>query len=900
MKKILYLVLVAVLAAAVPAWGQTNRTLGDIPTGWKVQAGSVNFTADENNHEVQIPADSTVTLTPMYPAKVKSVKLKDVPPTGAIKGEFTVNAGGKKVWFSQGNLQAVCSSADNDASTQETWTWRFAANQWEYIGSAAANNSINGNGSVSPAGTVDLFGWVGTSSSYDNYGIWNNTTANSYGNTKNESLKHDWGHNAIANGGNSADMWRTLTREEWGYMLSTRSGATVNETNEVRFAKATIRTDETAVKGLLLFPDGATFDAREASWGVLNDGYNNYTTTCTAAQWTALEAKGCVFLPAAGNRTGATVSNESSTGAYWTATGSNQSGYYTWAHMVYFNPNTWSTSSSYKEKSYGLSVRLVKVVPHAVDLSTLTGDYEAQDGDILINTLAGNYKITIADRATVTLRNATINGTNNNSYQWAGITCLGDATIVLEGTNTVTGFHHYYPGIQVAHNGTGSGDEYTLTIKGDGSLTASSNYSGDFCAAGIGAGYNHACGNILIESGTIVAESVYHGAGIGGATYASCGTITITGGTVTATGGQYGAGIGSGSATTSNPSEFCAAITITGGTVTAIGGEHGAGIGSGYKGKCQSISITGGTVIATGYGGGAGVGSGKDGSCSTITIADGVTQVTATKGANAPYSIGAGGGSSASCGTVTIGGTEYYNGTNYENEGATYLAQSPLGYPAKVAAAATAGDLGKVIGANGCIYDDAAAATAAGTTALALICYVGSDASNAPYNHGLALALTDANDGNYAMWCSHLSEQSEICLTTQYNNETAAKTDMAGIGNTLYLNYHAPTGHTHTAASAVINYNGGTHPTGTSAWFLPSAGQWEKMINACKNVLGTNNNYTDLRDGFSTRGGTNLKSNNYWSSTEGSAGFAWEFYFLYGHWTGPNKGSAYVRACLAF
>lgn len=893
--------LVAVLAmSAGTVWGQTNRTLGDIPDGWTVQANGSSVTVTDGT--ATIPSGYTVTLTPMYPAKVKSVKLKD---EGLLNGKFTINAGGTQVYFSQGNLQAVCSSADNDASTQETWTWQFATNQWDYVGYSIANTSINGNGSVFTTGTVDLFGWVGTSSSYDNYGIHNNTTASDYGNTSNESLKHDWGHNAIANGGNSADMWRTLTRDEWWYMLNTRSGATVNGTDNVRFAKATIRTDETEVKGVILFPDGTSFEASEASWNDLNNGYNNYTTTCTAAQWTALEAKGCVFLPAASIRTGATVSNESSTGAYWTATGSNQSGYYTWAHMVYFTPNTWSTSSSYKEKSYGLSVRLVKVVPHAVDLSTLTGDYEAQDGDILINTLAGNYKITIADRATVTLRNATINGTNNNSYQWAGITCLGDATIVLEGTNTVKGFHHYYPGIQAAHNGTGSGDEYTLTIKGDGSLTASSNsYYGDFCAAGIGAGNNNACGNILIESGTIAAESgLYHGAGIGGAKDASCGTITITGGTVTATGGQYGAGIGSGSATTSNPSEFCAAITITGGTVTANGGENGAGIGSGYRGKCQSISITGGTVIVTGYGDGAGIGSGKDGSCSTITIADGVTQVTATKGSTATNSIGKGAGT-ASCGTVTIGGTVYYNGTNYENEGATYLAQSPLGYPAKVAAAATAGDLGKVIGANGCIYDDAAAATAAGTTALALICYVGSDASNAPYNHGLALALMDANDGNYTTWCSQSSTPLSTCLTTQYNDETAAKTDMAGRDNTLYLNYHAPTGHTHTAASAASDY-AVSLPTGTSAWFLPSAGQWEKMINACKNVLGTNNSYVDLRDGFSTRGGTNLKSNYYWSSTEANNQRAWLYKFgdnySPGEWDGHFKDeSYYVRSVIAF
>lgn len=278
-------------------------------------------------------------------------------PEGALPGKFTINAGGNKVRFSKGNLQAVFASAGSSR------TWKFATNQWDYIGSAAANTSINGSGSVSVAGTVDLFGWVGTSSSsYNNYGIWNNTTANDYGNTKNESLKNDWGHNAITNGGNTADMWRTLTREEWGYMLSTRSGATVNGSNNVRFAKATIRTDATGVKGLLLFPDGATFDASEASWGKLNDGYEKYTTTCTAAQWTALEAKGCVFLPAAGNRTGTTVSDAGNAGAYWSATGSDSNASY--SNRVSFGQTSWSNpqNGAQQQKTYGHSVRLVRTV----------------------------------------------------------------------------------------------------------------------------------------------------------------------------------------------------------------------------------------------------------------------------------------------------------------------------------------------------------------------------------------------------------------------------------------------------------------------------------------------------------------------------------------------------------
>lgn len=274
---------------------------------------------------------------------------------GALPGKFTISNDGGQVFFSKGNLQAVFASAGSSR------TWQFATNQWDYIGSAAANTSINDSGSVSVAGTVDLFGWVGTSSDNNNYGIWNNTTANDYGNTKNESLKNDWGHNAITNGGNTADMWRTLTREEWGYMLSTRSGATVKGSNNVRFAKATIRTDATGVKGLLLFPDGVTFDASEASWGVLDDGYVNYTTTCTAAQWTALEAKGCVFLPAAGNRTGTTVSDAGNAGAYWTATGSDSNAY---SYRVSFGQTSWGNPQFYsqQQKTYGHSVRLVRDV----------------------------------------------------------------------------------------------------------------------------------------------------------------------------------------------------------------------------------------------------------------------------------------------------------------------------------------------------------------------------------------------------------------------------------------------------------------------------------------------------------------------------------------------------------
>ena len=227
-----------------------------------------------------------------------------------------------------------------------------------------------------------------------------------------------------------------------------------------------------------------------------------------------------------------------------------------------------------------------------LDLATVTEDITIEDGYTVTGKLAGNYKVSIADGATVTLDGITINGTTGKSYNWAGITCVGDATIILKDgtTNTVKGFNSEYSGIFVPK-------DKTLTIKGETEGT-----------------------------GKLIANSNGHGAGIGGgdgisSTAKNCGNIVIQGGVITATGGSNSAGIGSGGYGS------CGDITISGGTVTATGGEMSAAIGSGYGSA----------------------------SCGKITITDGVTSVTATKGSYSPNSIGAGDYGST-CGTVTIGG----------------------------------------------------------------------------------------------------------------------------------------------------------------------------------------------------------------------------------------------------
>lgn len=185
-------------------------------------------------------------------------------------------------------------------------------------------------------------------------------------------------------------------------------------------------------------------------------------------------------------------------------------------------------------------------------------------------------KISIADGATVILHNVNINGSGTwTSGNYAGITCEGDATIILSGTNTVKGFYEDYPGIYVPEN-------KTVTIQGTGSLTASSNG----WAAGIGGG-----------NGT-------------------CGNITITGGNITATGGNGRAGIGGGT-------EACGNITITGGTITATGGNAAAGIGGSNTGNCGNITITSGVTRVTATKGNIApnsIGAGAFGTCGTVTI----------------------------------------------------------------------------------------------------------------------------------------------------------------------------------------------------------------------------------------------------------------------------------------
>ena len=310
-----------------------------------------------------------------------------------------------------------------------------------------------------------------------------------------------------------------------------------------------------------------------------------------------------------------------------------------------------------KGKFYKSTAKMTKCT-QIVNLSSLTADYVAQDGDLLTGALANNVKISIADNATVILHNVDINvNESGNRRKWnadndgdvnhqhAGIICNGSATIVLSGKNRVYESASDYAGIQIGGNGT------TLTIKGDGELKAGVDNN---IGAGLGCSNAQSGGNIKIEGGTIYVSAA------------------------------LGAGIGSASG--NNGASSCGNITISGGTIYAKSND-GAGIGCGVNSQCGDINITGGTIIvepnnisSANTGSGIGSGDGSFSQCCNITITSGVTKVYVKKGSRAIDCIGKG-ETSGSCGAIRIGGIEYWNGGEYENEAAkAYLQAAELLY----------------------------------------------------------------------------------------------------------------------------------------------------------------------------------------------------------------------------
>lgn len=274
----------------------------------------------------------------------------DCPPSTATAtvtltrrtGQFTVNASGDMVSFSPGNLQYQAS----------TNTWRFAPQQYSYVGNAAGNTAPTS----TQSGWIDLFGWATSGWNNGNrnaYQPWSVSQTNSdYGvtatKTSSETLtgsyaNGDWG---VYNAAQLGSGWRTLTYAEWAYLVDTRS-----TTSGIRYAKATV----TGIQGLIILPDDwSTSYYSLSSTNTANAAYN--TNTISADDWrTSLEAYGAVFLPCAGYRDATTVGNAGSSGYYWSSTAIYDGGTY---DLRIASDNV--QAAHWDGRSKGYSVRLVQ------------------------------------------------------------------------------------------------------------------------------------------------------------------------------------------------------------------------------------------------------------------------------------------------------------------------------------------------------------------------------------------------------------------------------------------------------------------------------------------------------------------------------------------------------------
>ena len=288
---------------------------------------------------------------------------------------FSVSAT-KRVIFAPGNLQATYDA------TGQTWSWGFAAHQYDRIGNGGNKlittttiESSEPYARLSADGTVDLFG-RSTDKTY--YGIATSTNVSDYNGTF-----VDWGGLDIRKNTTPpytyypTNYWHTLSEAEWQYLIGEgtyrHTGGTIQwtegSTTHVILNALCTKATVNGIHGLIIFPDyysgnmplGVAWDENSISPGsMVHSGTTGWASTATSAGWATLEAEGCVFLPIEGFRLGA---YEDQGQVYYNVLANTGSGYYMSSNSVTnvlrfsnegFDPNQGLGGYSYA----GRSVRL--------------------------------------------------------------------------------------------------------------------------------------------------------------------------------------------------------------------------------------------------------------------------------------------------------------------------------------------------------------------------------------------------------------------------------------------------------------------------------------------------------------------------------------------------------------
>ena len=304
---------------------------------YRVEASSLTSTEWERSHKYTYTVNfemSRITLAPTVKLWVEE-HIDRMNSIDLIEGVFSVSSS-DKVLFSKGNLQyRPCDS-----------TWRFAENQYDYVGGDVPAEY----GTVPPGGflpTTIHIGSVGTSSNnphaigsaitmsdaerknYDgwidlfgfgasgfnpgipgrHYQPWETATADTldYGPVMIDHTT-DWGRHIRVYEYMPGLSFRTLSEDEWTYLMKTDRCTNPHFKHSWMLGKLKYANDlRGTVEGMFLFPDNFEwkehFGPEPTRYELASMDYGYLVDNTSGGRWDEMDYAGVVFIPCAGMRT---------------------------------------------------------------------------------------------------------------------------------------------------------------------------------------------------------------------------------------------------------------------------------------------------------------------------------------------------------------------------------------------------------------------------------------------------------------------------------------------------------------------------------------------------------------------------------------------------------------------
>lgn len=230
-----------------------------------------------------------------------------------LPGLFSISEN-HQVRFSKGNLQY-------DKANK---TFQFAKNQFDIIG--IGNRKISSKENC----LIDLFGW--------------GTGDNPLLADTNDALYSrfvDWYRWGGKTKDENVTQWRTLSMDEWDYLLMER------DSSDSKYGLGVV----SGTFGIILLPDRFQMPEKLT---FTNKTINFYSFS----EWREMENAGAVFFPSGGYRVGTNVYDDGKYGYYWTSTSMEGNVMGINAYYVLLNPYNYYIGNHHR--SCGFSVRLVQ------------------------------------------------------------------------------------------------------------------------------------------------------------------------------------------------------------------------------------------------------------------------------------------------------------------------------------------------------------------------------------------------------------------------------------------------------------------------------------------------------------------------------------------------------------